>query len=171
MFVCVSEMKSVVLVLLVLAVLVVCQGSRFSGKLYIGFIYCNNGDLAKAQYYVEQLNNDVSLSPKSRLKLELKSLKLSESDNPISISLAICNNLMPNGSIYAIVVSNTSCLPTRSSASYSYKDNDPLSTLSAISSTSAYYQIPVIDLYHRDALFSDKVCAGFDDSVSGKFEN
>jgi hypothetical protein len=122
----------------------------------IGFVYCEKAELAKAQEVVSELNQQTknehqySSTKPRRLKLELKSVKLNENDNMISASLLVCNKLMGNDSVYAVIVGRTSCLHKSDVAEH-------IETLSAIFFTCAYYRIPVIDLYSREAEFSDNV--------------
>jgi hypothetical protein len=121
----------------------------------VGLVYCDPAELLKAQQVIAQLNIPVEdpTSPKpSRLKLELKSLRLNKNENTISLSLLVCGTLISNSSVYAVIVGRTSCLHKTGD-----DNSEHILTLSAISFTCAYYQIPVIDLYSRESDFSDKV--------------
>ena len=82
-------------------------------KISIGFVYCDADELSKAQEIVTQLNADVaaavsmsnSAAPRQphhsgRLKVELKSLRMTRNENPISLSLSVCENLMSNDSVH-----------------------------------------------------------------------
>lgn len=127
-------------------------------RLYVGFVYCEFDELARAQQIVDALNQEYDNST-SQIVLEIKSLKLTINENPVSLSLSVCNNLIAS-SIYAVIVGHTDCLANSVHKS-KYLDNDDKTeyvlTLSAISFTCAYYQIPVLDLYSREADFSDRV--------------
>jgi hypothetical protein len=128
----------------------------------VGFLYCDEEELFKAQDLIEQLNEpvqDSSSSPKlKRLKLELKSLQLNENENIISVPLLVCNNLMSNASVYAVIVGKTSCMHN--------SDSEYIEILSAIFFTCAYYQIPVLDLYSRYSDFSDKVSCDIENRIT-----
>ena len=142
-------------------------------KLTIGFIYCEESELLKAFHYVKKLNSDNNVTYPTRVKykLELKGLLLKKNDNPVTLSLSVCQNLMFKEPIYASVIASTSCLKSSNELSnstdkinnnnnyinYDYQnDQDFLLTLSSISFTCAYYNIPVIDIKSRESVFSDK---------------
>ena len=125
----------------------------------IGFVYCNSDDLVKAQEIVSDLNTEKLLNSKSKVKLEIKSLRLNENDNPMSLSLSVCENLMNKDSIYAVIIASSDCLAKKRTVPNG--DRDYLLTISSISFACAYYKIPVIDLSHREAEFSDKVTRQF----------
>ena len=124
-------------------------------KIPIGLVYCNLMELARAEEIVMKLNSETSINSKYKYKFEIKGLKLSENDNPISLSISVCQNLMNKEPIYALIIANSDCL--KKGTDNASSDNDILLTLSSISLTCAYYQIPVIDLKTRDAAFSDEV--------------
>ena len=144
-------------------------------KISIGFVYCDADELSKAQEIVTQLNADVaaavsmsnSAAPRQphhsgRLKVELKSLRMTRNENPISLSLSVCENLMSNDSVHLVIIGRTNCLKKSAGEAIAFgaaqpPENDYILTLSAISFTCAYYQIPVLDMYSRESEFSDKV--------------
>ncbi len=152
-------------------------------KLTIGFVYCDEADLFKAFEHVNKLNANENLTylSKVRYKLELKGLQLKSDDNPVTLSLSVCQNLMFKEPIYAVVIASTSCLQKNYNRSattkirtseasnevgsrleklmpitFSQDESDFLLSMSSISFTCAYYQIPVIDIKNRESIFSDK---------------
>jgi hypothetical protein len=149
------------------------QRAMITPKLTIGFIYCDESELLKAFHYVKKLNNDNNATHPTRIKykVELKGLLLKKTDNPVSLSLSVCQNLMFKEPIYASVIASTSCLKKSNELSNSsitindnndnnindyQNDQDFLLTLSSISFTCAYYNIPVMDIRSRESVFSDK---------------
>lgn len=127
-------------------------------QISVGFVYCEDKELNHAQEILNDLNNEiVSINSKSRITISLKGLKLKPNDNTISLSLSICQNFINREPVYAVVVGKSSCLLNKNETLDQNLDNDFLATLSSIAFTCAYYQIPIIDLYNRDATFSDKV--------------
>lgn len=83
----------------------------------------------------------------------MKGLQLKQNDNPVSLSLSVCQNLMFDEPIYAAVLASTGCLRKHSYNNQLDDDEDFLLTLSSISFTCAYYNIPVIDVKNRDSVF------------------
>ncbi len=133
------------LILLLLTIKnVYCSSKVF--KISLGLIYCNETYLKRAEDIALELNSEKMLNSKSKILIEIKSVKLRQDENAISISLAICDKLLAN--LYALILTDSAdCLST---------NNDSQLTLSAIAYTCGYYQIPVFDLINRNALFSDK---------------
>lgn len=130
-------------------------------NLSVGFVYCEPEELKRAEQIIEELNSEiVSINSKSRITMKLEGQRLKSNDNTISVSLSVCQNLIKN-SVYAVVVGNSSCLTDKNEYVSSYSENDLVGTLSAVAFTCAYYQIPIIDLYSRDAVYSDKVIKNF----------
>ena len=124
-------------------------------KLSIGFIYCDASELAKANEAVRKLNSEPrTYNAKKRYQLKLKPLRLDADtstalQSPIALSQTLCKRLIIDDSVYAVVVAaGTQCLR--------YAPDDT-ALLVTISFTFAYYQIPVLDLKDRRAIFSDKV--------------
>jgi hypothetical protein len=123
----------------------------------LGFAYCNSNELNRAEQIVRELNSDSSnlnAQQRSRVRLDLKSLRLKGDDDPITLSLTVCDNLMLKEFIHGIIIGNTECLRRNLSVS---DEKDYILTISSVSFTCAYYQIPVVDLNHREAAFSDEV--------------
>jgi hypothetical protein len=152
-----SESTSLFVLAFSLLIVPGCSQTISTNKMSIGFVYCDPSELLKAQQVVSQLNNDVksSISSKThRLRIELKSLRLNKNENTISLSLLACERFMSNESVYAVIIGRADCLKKIDTDS---TENEYIQTLSAISFTCAYYQIPVIDLYSRESDFSDKV--------------
>jgi hypothetical protein len=157
-----SESTSLLTVLAFVSLLIVpgCYLQALNSNtnaISVGFVYCEASELVKAQQVVAQLNSDLNNpinSKVNRLRIELKSLRLSRNENTISMSLLVCDNLMSNESIYAVIVGRTDCLRKGDDDS---TESEYIQTLPAISFTCAYYQIPVIDLYSRESDYSDKV--------------
>jgi hypothetical protein len=113
----------------------------------IGFVYCEPNRLHLAEQQLSKLNDK---NPK--LQVRLKTIKLNgTSDSAISLSLQTCEKLINKDSVYAVVLDNTGCTDD------SYLNSDKLMALTAVSFTSAYYQIPVLSLRNRESEFSDKV--------------
>lgn len=121
-------------------------------KITIGLIYCDEIELTRAEETLIELNEEKNQNSKTKIRIEIKPLKLKEDDNPVSVSLSICENLMSNSFIYGVVISNSDCLTKKKNDKTDY-----LLTLSAVSFTCSYYQIPVLDLSSRNSIFSDKV--------------
>ena len=119
-------------------------------ELSIGLIYCNDLDLTKSNEILSELNNEKTFNSKVKIDIKLKSLKLSNNDNPISATLSICDKLIANNQLYAVVISNMDCLIKNK------KSNELMLTVSAVFFTPSYYQLPVFDLNNRYSLFSDK---------------
>jgi hypothetical protein len=64
-----------------------------------------------------------------------------DTENPIEVSLGICDHLISRASIYSIIeIGNPK------------KKSSPM----PISYISAYYQIPLLSLYNREAIYSDQ---------------
>ena len=124
-------------------------------KISIGLVYCDEIDLTKAEEIVTELNDEKNSNAKVKIKMELKPLQLKADDNPISVSLSVCDKLMASNSLYGLIISGSECLP-RKNADPSLLEKEYLQTVSAVSFTCSYYQIPVFDLVHRNAIFSDK---------------
>ncbi len=113
----------------------------------IGFVYCEPNRLHLAEQQLSKLNDK---NPK--LQVRLKTIKLNgTSDSAISLSLQTCEKLINKDSVYAVVLDNTGCTDDY------YLISDKLMALTAVSFTSAYYQIPVLSLRNRESEFSDKV--------------
>jgi hypothetical protein len=127
------------------------SSSRPLFKASLGFVYCESEELLEAEEVIMRLNKEYK-TDKYKLNLALKSYKLSNNENTISLSLTVCEKLMASEPLYGVVLGKTSCLrPPNASNTQS----DYILNLSAISFTCGYYQIPVIDLYNREADFSD----------------
>jgi hypothetical protein len=124
-------------------------------KISIGLVYCDDIDLTKAEEILTELNDEKNSNSKIKIKMELKPLQLKMDDNPISVSLSVCDKLMASNSLYGLIISSSECLP-RKNSDPSLLEKEYLQTVSAISFTCSYYQIPVFDLVHRNAIFSDK---------------
>jgi hypothetical protein len=129
-------------------------------KISIGFVYCDSDELIQAQQVVNQLNYElqnviITSASKSKLRIELKSLKLSENDNTISLSVSVCDSLMNRDSIYGVVIGRSHCLRKKYDNILT-QEREYILALSSVSFTCAYYQIPVLDLYSRESEFTDK---------------
>ncbi len=112
----------------------------------IGLVYCDENHLKNAISYSDKLNKK-----SSRILIDIKGLQLNQNYTPLSVSLSVCDDLMAAYRVYGIILTDSSCL---------FNPNDTnhyLSVYSAISFTSAYYNLPVLDLTSRNAEFSDKV--------------
>lgn len=138
------------------------NSSKLVTKISVGFVYCYSSELIKVEDLINDLNSElVSINSKSKIKIELKPLKLSENENTISLSLSVCQNLMAKEPVFSVIIGKTDCLHKKTNNDNSNLENDYILTLSAISFTCAYYQIPVLDLYNRESAFSDKVIFRF----------
>lgn len=132
-------------------------GMKQVTNLTVGFVYCEPDELRRVEQIIDDLNDEIiSMNSKSRISMSLKAQRLKSNDNTISVSLSVCQNLIKN-SVYAVVVGKSDCLADQGEYLNSNIDNDFVSTLSAVAFTCAYYQIPIIDLYSRDAVYTDFV--------------
>ena len=132
-------------------------GMKQVTNLAIGFVYCEPDELRKAEQIIDELNAEVtSLNSKSRITMSLQAQMLKPNDNTISVSLSVCQNLIKK-SVYAVIVGKSDCLADKGEFLNSNVENDFISTLSAVAFSCSYYQIPIIDLFSRDAIYSDKV--------------
>ncbi|CAF0713911.1 unnamed protein product [Brachionus calyciflorus] len=133
------------------------NSSKQTTDISVGYVYCEPEELIRAEGIVNELNNEiVNMNSKSRARLILRGLQLKPNENTISLSLSICQNLINHNPIYAVIVGKSHCLVDKEKTTEGLFDNDYISTLSAVAFTCAYYQIPIIDLYSRDATYSDK---------------
>ena len=141
----------------------------------IGLFYCDNDEFNKTEEILTELNRQkTSLkSSKQRYKFDLKGIKLDKDDNMITLSTTVCQEFINSNPIYAALVGETSCLNeeiddyilTKTAISFTcgfYQLNNKCNWIKKCQLLlkiikGGFYQIPVIDLYSQDAVFSDKV--------------
>ena len=80
---------------------------------------------------------------------------LSETDTPLSMSLYVCDTFISRYQVYAVIITDTSCLHKIDTSNAT--NLDQLSVVASIAFTCAFYNIPVMDLTTKSAELSEKV--------------
>jgi hypothetical protein len=125
--------------ILVILVLFKISNSKCDiAKYKIGLIY-DEANRRNVDKFIKYYHNENSFFEFEQLELLQTQ---TEYYNPVSISLNLCNKFFGNSSTYSIVSL--------------FKHKNSIESTQSIGYLGSYYQIPVISMNARDAIFSDK---------------